>query len=52
MKRIPFIECLCGGREDDIGQTVPQECHACGKHTMGEWNGCRRVSRPVEGGLI
>lgn len=40
--RIAEIECLCGGREDDRGQDVPRECHACHKRTMGLF----RSSRP------
>ncbi|WP_157077758.1 hypothetical protein [Sphingobium amiense] len=49
---IPYHECLCGGREDDRGQAVPFKCHACGRITMGEWKGCRRVSPPAEGALL
>ena len=52
MTRIIEIECLCGAREPDTGQTLPTKCWSCGKVTMGEWNGTQRVSRPEEGGLL
>lgn len=52
MKRTAEIECLCGAREPDMGNALPTKCWNCGKPTMGEWNGHRRVSRPAEGGLI
>ena len=52
MKRAMEIECLCGAREPDAGQALPCRCWSCGKPTMGEWNGDRRISRPAEGGLL
>ena len=52
LTRHPEIECLCGARELDIGQALPTECFKCEKPTMGEWKGCRRVSRPAKGGLL
>lgn len=52
MAKITEISCLCGAREPDNGQALPTLCWGCGKPTMGEWNGTRRVSRPAEGGMI
>jgi hypothetical protein len=51
MKRA-ILECLCSARADDTGQALPTKCWNCGKPTMGEWNGTRRVSRPAEGELL
>jgi hypothetical protein len=46
--RRPEIECLCGGREDDIGQPIPRTCHACGAETMGLFSRRRHSRRAFE----
>lgn len=39
--RIQEIECLCGARERDDGQTVPRRCWSCGKDEMGRFGAAR-----------
>lgn len=29
--KIKYLSCLCGAREDDIGQPRPLRCWSCGK---------------------
>lgn len=41
--RKPELTCLCGAREDDIGQPSPRECWLCAKPSMN------RANHPTKG---